>query len=180
MPEPGNGGMCGGGDGGGIVLLIGTFSAEVLLAMRSVGICGSDVHYWVEGRIGDFVVKSPMVMGHESSGKVVAVGEGVTNLQIGMSMSRCLQHKLAFLHHVHVRNTSCVHWMCTMCVHWVYYVCALGVYYVCTGCVLCVCTGCTMCALVYYVCALGVLCVCTGCTMYSIVYVYRTSVHAWE
>lgn len=52
--------------------------------MRSVGICGSDVHYWVEGRIGDFVVKSPMVMGHEASGKVVAVGEGVTNLQIGM------------------------------------------------------------------------------------------------
>ena len=59
-------------------------SLEVLIEMRSVGICGSDVHYWVEGRIGDFVVKSPMVMGHEASGKVVAVGEGVTNLQIGM------------------------------------------------------------------------------------------------
>ena len=58
--------------------------AEVLIAMRSVGICGSDVHYWVEGSIGDFVVKAPMVMGHESSGKVIAIGEGVTTLKIGM------------------------------------------------------------------------------------------------
>ncbi|KAL5457653.1 hypothetical protein EMCRGX_G034936 [Ephydatia muelleri] len=56
---------------------------EVLISMRSVGICGSDVHYWVEGNIGDFVVKAPMVMGHESSGKVIALGEGVTDLQIG-------------------------------------------------------------------------------------------------
>ncbi len=51
--------------------------------MQSVGICGSDVHYWVHGRIGDFIVKEPMVMGHESSGKVVAVGDGVTHLKEG-------------------------------------------------------------------------------------------------
>ena len=51
--------------------------------MRSVGICGSDVHYWVAGHIGDFVVKAPMVMGHEASGRVAAVGEGVTHLQVG-------------------------------------------------------------------------------------------------
>ena len=51
--------------------------------MRSVGFCGSDVHYWVAGRIGDFIVKEPMVMGHESSGVVVATGEGVTNLKVG-------------------------------------------------------------------------------------------------
>ena len=57
--------------------------AEVLLGMRSVGICGSDVHYWVEGRIGDFVVKEPMVMGHEASGVVIAMGEGVKNLKVG-------------------------------------------------------------------------------------------------
>ena len=56
---------------------------EVLLSMKSVGICGSDVHYWVAGRIGDFVVKAPMVMGHEASGQVVGVGEGVTNLKPG-------------------------------------------------------------------------------------------------
>ena len=52
--------------------------------MQSVGICGSDVHFWVAGRIGDFIVKEPMVMGHESSGRVIAVGEGVTNLEEGV------------------------------------------------------------------------------------------------
>ena len=51
--------------------------------MRSVGICGSDVHYFVRGRIGDFIVKAPMVLGHEASGLVVEVGEGVTHLQPG-------------------------------------------------------------------------------------------------
>ena len=36
------------------------FTAEVLLRMDQVGICGSDVHYWVDGKIGRFVVKAPM------------------------------------------------------------------------------------------------------------------------
>ena len=58
--------------------------SEVLLAMQSVGICGSDVHYWTHGRIGDFIVTAPMVMGHEASGKVVGLGEGVTNLELGL------------------------------------------------------------------------------------------------
>ncbi|NXX99725.1 DHSO dehydrogenase, partial [Centropus bengalensis] len=57
--------------------------AEVLLRMHSVGICGSDVHYWQHGRIGDFVVKAPMVLGHEASGTVVKVGSGVTHLKPG-------------------------------------------------------------------------------------------------
>ena len=57
--------------------------AEVLLSMKSVGICGSDVHFWRAGRIGNFVVESPMVLGHEASGLVVAVGEGVKNLKLG-------------------------------------------------------------------------------------------------
>ncbi|XP_010004247.1 PREDICTED: sorbitol dehydrogenase [Chaetura pelagica] len=56
---------------------------EVLLRMHSVGICGSDVHYWQHGRIGDFVVKSPMVLGHEASGTVVKVGSGVSHLKPG-------------------------------------------------------------------------------------------------
>ena len=59
------------------------FILEVLLTMQSVGICGSDVHYWQAGRIGDFIVKAPMVMGHESSGIVTALGEGVTYLRAG-------------------------------------------------------------------------------------------------
>ncbi|XP_039246044.1 sorbitol dehydrogenase isoform X2 [Pipra filicauda] len=56
---------------------------EVLLRMHSVGICGSDVHYWQHGRIGDFVVKDPMVLGHEAAGTVVKVGSGVTHLKPG-------------------------------------------------------------------------------------------------
>ena len=40
---------------------------EVLLKVASVGICGSDVHYYVDGRIGDAVVKDPIMMGHEFS-----------------------------------------------------------------------------------------------------------------
>ena len=56
--------------------------------MRSVGICGSDVHYWVSGRIGDFIVKAPMVMGHEASGRVAVVGEGVTHFQVGEITSK--------------------------------------------------------------------------------------------
>uniref|UniRef100_A0A914WRE2 Sorbitol dehydrogenase n=1 Tax=Plectus sambesii TaxID=2011161 RepID=A0A914WRE2_9BILA len=56
---------------------------EVLLAVHSVGICGSDVHYWTHGAIGDFVVKMPMVLGHETSGTVVAVGSKVTSLKPG-------------------------------------------------------------------------------------------------
>ena len=51
--------------------------------MQTVGICGSDVHYWKAGRIGDFILKAPMIVGHEPSGIVSAVGEGVTHLKVG-------------------------------------------------------------------------------------------------
>jgi len=56
---------------------------DVLVAVRSVGICGSDVHYWTHGRIGPFILTSPMVLGHESSGQVVAVGDKVKDLKAG-------------------------------------------------------------------------------------------------
>jgi len=56
---------------------------EVLVEIRRVGICGSDVHYWQHGRIGDFVCCAPMVLGHESSGVVAEVGENVTDLAPG-------------------------------------------------------------------------------------------------
>jgi len=56
---------------------------EVLLDMQKVGICGSDVHFWTHGRIGDYVVKEQMVLGHEASGKVIKVGANVKSLEIG-------------------------------------------------------------------------------------------------
>lgn len=56
---------------------------QVRIAIKRVGICMSDVHYWTHGRIGDFVVDNPMVMGHESSGIVDEVGEDVDHLKVG-------------------------------------------------------------------------------------------------
>jgi len=56
---------------------------EVLLKMDSVGICGSDVHYWTHGSIGDFIVKAPMVLGHEAAGIVEKCGKNVTHLKPG-------------------------------------------------------------------------------------------------
>ncbi len=57
--------------------------AEVLLAMQSVGICGSDIHFYTHGKIGHYVIEEPMVMGHEACGLVVAIGNGVTNVKVG-------------------------------------------------------------------------------------------------
>uniref|UniRef100_A0A8C7ZRD6 Sorbitol dehydrogenase n=1 Tax=Oryzias sinensis TaxID=183150 RepID=A0A8C7ZRD6_9TELE len=56
---------------------------DVLLQMHSVGICGSDVHYWQHGRIGDFVLTKPMVLGHEAAGTVVRIGSQVKHLKVG-------------------------------------------------------------------------------------------------
>jgi L-iditol 2-dehydrogenase len=56
---------------------------EVLLKLASVGVCGSDVHYYLEGRIGDQVVTGPIIMGHEFSAWVAGLGEGVAGLAVG-------------------------------------------------------------------------------------------------
>lgn len=53
------------------------------LAVRATGLCGSDLHYYNHGRNGDFVVRSPMALGHESSGVVTAIGPEVTSLKVG-------------------------------------------------------------------------------------------------
>ena len=53
------------------------------IAIHTVGVCGSDVHYYTHGRIGPYVVDAPMVLGHEASGTVVEVGSGVTGLRVG-------------------------------------------------------------------------------------------------
>lgn len=58
-------------------------SDEVLIKMKRVGICGSDIHYYEEGRVGNFFVKHPFIIGHEGAGEVVEIGNNVTNLQVG-------------------------------------------------------------------------------------------------
>ncbi len=56
---------------------------EVLVKMRTVGVCGSDVHFFLHGRISDFVVKAPLILGHECSGEVAEVGDNVQRVKIG-------------------------------------------------------------------------------------------------
>lgn len=56
---------------------------EVLIRVNSVGVCGSDVHYFEHGRIGPYVVDAPLILGHEASGTVVAVGAAVDKSRIG-------------------------------------------------------------------------------------------------
>lgn len=56
---------------------------EVLVKVDVVGICGSDVHYYQHGRIGDFIVEGDFILGHECAGEVVAVGSAVKTLTVG-------------------------------------------------------------------------------------------------
>ena len=56
---------------------------EVLLRLGAGGICGSDLHYYFEGRNGSFVVREPLIPGHEASGVVAAIGAGVTRVAVG-------------------------------------------------------------------------------------------------
>ncbi|WP_318183134.1 alcohol dehydrogenase catalytic domain-containing protein [Janibacter melonis] len=60
---------------------------EVLVEIAAVGVCGSDTHYLLHGRIGPHVVREPLVLGHEASGRVVAVGEGVDPARVGERVS---------------------------------------------------------------------------------------------
>ncbi|EAS32168.3 zinc-dependent alcohol dehydrogenase [Coccidioides immitis RS] len=58
-------------------------AGEVQIAIRATGLCGSDLHYFYQGRNGDFVVRAPLCLGHESAGTVTALGADVTTLQAG-------------------------------------------------------------------------------------------------
>lgn len=61
-------------------------SDDVLIRIRTVGVCGSDVHYFVNGRIGSQIVSFPYVVGHECSGEVAAIGDSVSNFKVGDSV----------------------------------------------------------------------------------------------
>jgi D-xylulose reductase len=56
---------------------------DVRIAMHTVGICGSDLHYYQWGAIGPYVVRAPMILGHEGAGTVTEVGSAVKHLQVG-------------------------------------------------------------------------------------------------
>jgi len=56
---------------------------DVLVRIRSVGVCGSDIHFYKEGRIGSVVVVPPHILGHECAGEIVGIGANVKNLKIG-------------------------------------------------------------------------------------------------
>ncbi|WP_083407393.1 NAD(P)-dependent alcohol dehydrogenase [Mycolicibacterium rutilum] len=60
---------------------------DVLIRVSSVGVCGSDTHYYRHGRIGDFVVTAPLVLGHEAAGTIVDVGAGVDPARVGQRVS---------------------------------------------------------------------------------------------
>ncbi|CAN5141684.1 NAD(P)-dependent alcohol dehydrogenase [soil metagenome] len=65
---------------------------EVQIEVAAVGVCGSDVHYYRHGRIGDFIVNDPMILGHEMSGRISAVGEGVDPGRVGQRVAVEPQH----------------------------------------------------------------------------------------
>jgi len=56
---------------------------EVKIKLQSIGVCGSDIHYYSEGKIGTQVVKYPFPVGHECSGIIVEIGKNVTNVKVG-------------------------------------------------------------------------------------------------
>jgi len=58
-------------------------AGEVLLRLGAGGICGSDLHYYFEGRNGSFIVREPLIPGHEASATVAAIGPGVTRVKLG-------------------------------------------------------------------------------------------------
>jgi L-iditol 2-dehydrogenase len=60
---------------------------QVAVRVTSVGVCGSDTHYYDHGRIGRFVVEEPLVLGHEAAGEVTAQGPGVTSPVVGQRVS---------------------------------------------------------------------------------------------
>jgi L-idonate 5-dehydrogenase len=59
----------------------------VLLRIRRVGICGSDLHYYEQGHCGTSVAESPFILGHEFSAEIAEIGDGVTNVQIGQRVT---------------------------------------------------------------------------------------------
>ncbi|WP_353625647.1 alcohol dehydrogenase catalytic domain-containing protein [Bacillus sp. JCM 19041] len=59
----------------------------MLIRVRAVGLCGSDIHYYEHGKIGPYVVKEPLILGHEVAGEIIEVGDVVTHFSIGQRVA---------------------------------------------------------------------------------------------
>jgi L-idonate 5-dehydrogenase len=62
-------------------------TGEVIVRFGAGGICGSDLHYFHEGRVGNFELREPMVLGHELAGEIVEIGEEVTKVRAGQRVA---------------------------------------------------------------------------------------------
>ncbi|KZV65998.1 GroES-like protein [Peniophora sp. CONT] len=60
---------------------------QAQVSVQATGLCGSDLHYYMHGRNGDFAVQAPLVLGHEAAGIISAVGSGVTDLEVGQRVA---------------------------------------------------------------------------------------------
>lgn len=65
---------------------------EVRVAVLAGGVCGSDLHYWLDGGIGTIRVREPIILGHEAAGRIEVLGEGVTGLKIGQLVAMNPSH----------------------------------------------------------------------------------------
>ncbi len=61
--------------------------SDVLIRIRTVGVCGSDIHYYTSGRIGSQIVQYPFIIGHEAAGIVERTGSAVTRVQAGQRIA---------------------------------------------------------------------------------------------
>ena len=69
---------------------------QVLIRLGAGGICGSDLHYYFEGRNGSFVVREPLIPGHEASGVVARIGAGVTRVKVGDKIAVSPSHACGY------------------------------------------------------------------------------------
>ena len=96
-------------------------SDDCLVHVRATGICGSDVHFWKAGNIGDSVITKDCGLGHESAGVVVGVGRDVTGFQVGMSLQQasvllilCVSYRRSLPSNYQKRSETCVRATCAL------------------------------------------------------------------
>ena len=79
---------------------------QVLVRVLAGGICGSDLHYYLDGGFGTVRIKEPMILGHEVSGTVEAVGSEVRKVHVGDHISLNPSPPMRPLHLLPIRPTA--------------------------------------------------------------------------